>query len=127
MIRGFRGATTVKKNTEEQIVNSTKRLLEKMIKENNIFPENVSHIWFTVTSDLDAAFPAKATRLIDGWQFVPVMCAREIPVPQSLPLCIRIMLTAETEAAQDEVHHVYLNDAVSLRPDLELTKKRDSL
>ncbi|MFD2704444.1 chorismate mutase [Salibacterium lacus] len=124
MIRGVRGATTVKKNTEEQIVSSTKRLLEKMIKENNISSEKVSHIWFTVTEDLDAAFPAKATRLIDGWQFVPVMCAREIPVPDSLPLCIRVMMTAETEAVQQEVNHVYLNDAVSLRPDLELTKRK---
>ncbi|RSL33460.1 chorismate mutase [Salibacterium salarium] len=127
MIRGFRGATTVKKNTEEQIVNSTKRLLEKIINENQISPEDVSHIWFTVTTDIDAAFPAKATRLIDNWQFVPVMCAQEIPVPDSLPLCIRIMLTAETNKKQEEVRHVYLNDAVSLRPDLELTKKRDTM
>ncbi|SFP41816.1 chorismate mutase [Salibacterium halotolerans] len=126
MIRGVRGATTVKKNTEEQIVSSTKRLLEKMIRENDIFPEQVSHIWFTVTDDLDAAFPAKATRLIEGWQFVPVMCAREIPVPESLPLCIRVMLTAETKVMQENVNHVYLNDAVSLRPDLELTKRKDS-
>ncbi|RSL33810.1 chorismate mutase [Salibacterium salarium] len=127
MIRGFRGATTVKKNTEEQIVSSTKRLLEKMINENSISPVDVSHIWFTTTTDLDAAFPAKATRLIDDWQFVPVMCAQEIPVPGSLPLCIRVMLTAQTDVSQEEIHHVYLNDAISLRPDLELTKKKKNM
>ncbi|MDQ0299436.1 chorismate mutase [Salibacterium salarium] len=127
MIRGFRGATTVKKNTEEQIVSSTKRLLEKMINENNISSADVSHIWFTTTTDLDAAFPAKATRLLDDWQFVPVMCAQEVPVPGSLPLCIRVMLTAQTDVSQEEIHHVYLNDAVSLRPDLELTKKKKNM
>ncbi|SDH40797.1 chorismate mutase [Alteribacillus bidgolensis] len=124
MIRGVRGAITIDNNTEEDIVHSTKVLLEEMINENELKPEFVSHIWFTTTSDIDAAFPAKATRLFDGWQWVPVMCAQEINVSNSIPLCIRIMLTAELDTAQEDVQHIYLREAKQLRPDLELTKKK---
>ena len=124
MIRGIRGATTIEKDQEEEVVQATKELLDKMISANDLDPEKVSHIWFTVTSDIQSAFPAKAARLIDGWEFVPVMCAQEIPVPGSLPLCVRIMLSAELDKSQKDVQHVYLNEAVRLRPDLGLTNKK---
>ncbi|SDH07562.1 chorismate mutase [Alteribacillus persepolensis] len=123
MIRGVRGAITIHENTEEDIVKSTKLLLEEMISQNDLEPEYVSHIWFTATSDIDAVFPAKAVRSLEGWQFVPVMCAKEIDVKNSLPKCIRIMLQAEIDKAQKDVQHVYLRDAKQLRPDLVLTKK----
>ncbi|MFB4163415.1 chorismate mutase [Alteribacillus sp. JSM 102045] len=124
MIRGVRGAITIDKNQQDDIVTSTKKLLEEMIAANKLVPENVSQIWFTVTSDINAAFPAKAIRLLEGWEFVPVMCAQEIPVPGSLPLCIRIMLSAEINTKQEDVQHIYLRNAKELRPDLELTKKK---
>ncbi|WP_252311802.1 chorismate mutase [Sinobaca sp. H24] len=125
MIRGLRGATTVEQNDAEVIAQETEALLGQMIEKNDISPEQVAHVWFTVTEDIDAAFPAKAARQFKGWEYVPVMCAREIPVPGSLEKCIRIMLTADTKKAQNEMHHVYLNKAVVLRPDLELTDTKE--
>lgn len=126
MIRGVRGATTVKENRAEEIWEETGRVLEEMIAENHITADQVSHIWFTVTSDLDAAFPAKAAREIPGWEFVPVMCAQEIPVPGSLERCIRVMMTADVNVPAKDVQHIFLNEAVALRPDLGLTKQKDS-
>ena len=75
--------------------------------------------------DITAAFPAQALRRLDGWTYVPVMCTREIPVPGSLPRCIRVMMTVATEKQQEEICHVYLKGAVVLRPDLSLTKKTE--
>ncbi|WP_022792265.1 chorismate mutase [Marinococcus halotolerans] len=126
MIRGVRGATTVKENRAEEIWEETGRVLKEMIAENHITADQVSHIWFTVTSDLDAAFPAKAAREISGWEFVPVMCAQEIPVPGSLERCIRVMMTADVNVPAKDVQHIFLNEAVALRPDLGLTKQKDS-
>lgn len=118
MIRGVRGAITVNENDANEMVESTKSLLEEMIKLNDIVPENVAQVLMSVTNDLDAVFPAKAMRLLDGWNYVPVMCMSEIPVVNSLQKCIRIMMTIETDKRQDQIEHVYLKDAVVLRPDL---------
>ncbi len=118
MMRGFRGATTVLKNDEKEIVQETKELVEEMILVNQIESSAISHVLFSVTNDLNATFPAKVSRLIDGWKYVPVMCMREIDVPNSLKKCIRVMLLAETELSQNEVQHIFLNKAVQLRPDL---------
>ncbi|MFV8828369.1 chorismate mutase [Alkalihalobacterium sp. APHAB7] len=126
MIRGIRGATTVEVNEEEVILDATEKLLETMIIKNGIKSEDVAQIVVTVTQDLNATFPAKALRRFEGWKFVPIMCALEIPVPNSLPMCIRVMITAETDVPQSEVEHIYLENAISLRPDLQLTNKEDS-
>ncbi|WP_209122596.1 chorismate mutase [Alkalihalobacillus sp. BA299] len=126
MIRGIRGATTVEVNEEEVILDATEKLLEEMITKNQIEPEGVAQIIVTVTHDLTATFPAKALRRFEGWKFVPIMCALEIPVPNSLPKCIRIMITADTDIPQAEVEHIYLGKAVMLRPDLQLTNNEDS-
>ncbi|ANB56572.1 chorismate mutase [Anoxybacillus sp. B7M1] len=125
MIRGIRGATTVTSNDAEEIVDATEELLRHMIQANGIKASDVVSVLISVTDDLTAAFPAQALRRIEGWTYVPVMCTREIPVPGSLPGCIRIMMTAQTAKAQDEVIHIYLRNAVQLRPDLSLTKKTD--
>lgn len=126
MIRGIRGATTVTQNEEQEILTMTEQLVAEMIKENKIEPSNVSHVLITVTQDLTATFPAKVLRKFAGWKYVPVMCALEIPVENSLERCIRIMMTVETAAKQEDIHHVYLNEAVKLRPDLQLTKDESS-
>lgn len=123
MMRGFRGATTVKENDEAEILEETEKLVKMMVEKNDIKPEQISHVFFSVTEDLNATFPAKVSRRISGWKYVPVMCMREIDVPGSLEKCIRVMLVAETELKQDEVEHVFLNDAVKLRPDLMNGKK----
>lgn len=118
MIRGVRGATTVINNQEDEIILATKKLLTEMISKNEINPENVASIFISVTDDINAAFPAKALRLFTGWSYVPVMCMREILVPQSLESCIRVMIHINTSKSQKEIHHVYLEGAIQLRPDL---------
>jgi len=118
MIRGARGATTVSANTEEAIITATKELMAKLIEVNNIAPDSVASAFVSTTEDIDAAFPAKALRQFKGWTYVPVMCMREMPVPNSLKMCVRIMLHVNTNLAQEEIVHVYLREAKVLRPDL---------
>ncbi|MCG7406457.1 chorismate mutase [Paenibacillus sp. ACRRX] len=118
LVRGIRGATTVTTNDADEILLATTELLNKIVQENKIDPEHISHVWITMTQDLDATFPARAVRTIPGWELVPIMCSLEIPVAGSLPMCIRIMLNVNTDKAQAEIHHVYLNEAAKLRPDL---------
>ncbi|ANA82044.1 chorismate mutase [Paenibacillus vortex V453] len=118
MNRGIRGATTVTRNDEQEIVQETLRLLEEMVRRNELQPEYISNIWITMTQDLDAAFPAKAIRQLEGWDLVPLMCSVEIPVQGSLPRCIRFMVQVNTDKSQSEIKHVYLNEAKRLRPDL---------
>src|SRR5690625_3196248 len=96
----------------------TEKLVIQMIEKNNIQPEDVSHVLFSVTDDLNASFPAKVARQLPGWTHVPVMCMREIDVPNSLERCIRVMMVAKTNLKQDEINHIFLNEAIKLRPDL---------
>lgn len=84
MIRGVRGAITVKEDNDGEIVSATERLLRQMIQENQISSNDVASIFISVTEDVSATFPAKAVRLIEGWTYVPVMCMTEIPVPSGL-------------------------------------------
>ncbi len=112
--RGIRGATTVEHNESEAILAATKELLQLMIERNDLHVEDIASVIFTVTEDLDADFPAAAARAM-GWTEVPLMCAREIPVPNSLGKCIRIMLHVNTMRSAAEIRHVYIREAVNLR------------
>ncbi len=112
--RGIRGATTVERNESEEILAATKELLQLMVERNNLRLEDIASAIFTVTEDLDAAFPAAAARAM-GWMEVPLMDAREIPVPNSLGKCIRVMLHVNTMRNAAEIRHVYIRGAVNLR------------
>lgn len=117
-IRGIRGATTVSADQPELILQATRELLEEILQENRgMHPEDVASAIFTVTEDLASTFPAQAAREM-GWSLVPMLCAREIPVPGSLSRVIRVLVHWNTDLPQDEITHVYLRDAVKLRPDL---------
>jgi chorismate mutase len=118
LIRGMRGAITVNQNTEEAIITATEELLEKIIEENHIQPELVASVFISTTEDINAVFPAKALRKFEGWTYVPVMCMQEMPVPNSLKMCVRIMMHVNTTQSQEEINHVYLKGAKVLRPDL---------
>lgn len=118
MIRGIRGAITVSADQPEEILLETKKLVTEMAKENRIDPDAVASVIISTTTDISSAFPAKAVRTLENWTYVPVMCTHEMDVPGSLPLCIRVMMHVNTEVAQKEIQHIYLNDAVKLRPDL---------
>jgi chorismate mutase len=117
-IRGIRGATTVTADEPDLILQATRELLEEILEENEgMYPEDVASAIFTVTDDLVSTFPAQGARQM-GWGRVPMLCAREIPVPDSLPRVIRVLVHWNTETPQSEITHVYLRDAVKLRPDL---------
>ena len=117
-IRGIRGATTVTADEPERILEATRELLEAILDANvDMKPEDVASAIFTVTDDLASTFPAQGARQM-GWGLVPMMCAREIPVPGSLPRVIRVLVHWNTELPQNKITHVYLRDAVKLRPDL---------
>lgn len=117
-IRGVRGATTVAADEPDLILQATRELLEEILAENeDMKPEDIASAIFTVTDDLASTFPAQAARQM-GWSLVPMLCAREIPVPGSLRRVIRVLVHWNTEIPQSGVTHIYLNDAVKLRPDL---------
>ena len=117
-IRGIRGATTVTADQPDLILQATRELLEAILEENQgMQPADVASAIFTVTDDLRSTFPAQAARQM-GWELVPMLCAREIPVPDSLARVIRVLVHWNTEILQSEVRHVYLRDAVKLGPDL---------
>ena len=113
----LRGATTVDKNDAQAILGATEWLIREIMRRNAIVPDDVVSCIFTMTHDLDAEFPAVAARNI-GFDQVPLMCAREVPVPGSLPMVIRVMMhyySGESHTPQ----HVYLGEARNLRTDIE--------
>jgi chorismate mutase len=117
-IRGIRGAITVAADEPDLVLQATRELLEEILAENaGMQPDDIASAIFTVTDDLTSTFPAQAARQM-GWDMVPMLCAREIPVPSSLPRVIRLLVHWNTEVPQSEIKHVYLRDAVKLRPDL---------
>jgi chorismate mutase len=115
--RGVRGATTVEANTREEILTGTRQLLALMIRLNGIEGEDVASAVFSLTRDLDAEFPALAARQL-GWLDVPLLCTYEVDVPGSLRHCVRVLLHWNTDQPQQDIRHVYIKEAVKLRPDL---------
>jgi chorismate mutase len=116
-VRAIRGAITVESNTREAILQATGELLGAIMGANEFTPSDIVSAIFTMTADLDAVFPAEAARDI-GWNLVPLLCTREIDVPGSLASCIRVMVHVETPRSRAAIQHVYLREAVRLRPDL---------
>lgn len=118
VVRGIRGANCVAADEPEQILAATRELLETICQVNEITDfTGICSAIFTTTSDLTSTFPAEAARSM-GMELVPLLCATEIPVPGSMPRCIRILLHVNTEKPQDQIRHVYLGEAKKLRPDM---------
>src|SRR5262245_6376835 len=115
-LQGIRGATTVSRNDATEILEATDELLRMLIEANSITPDDIVSGLFTVTRDLDAAFPARAAEIY-GWNIVALLHATEIPVPGSLPMCIRLLVHAYTPRSRAEIKHCYLRGATVLRPD----------
>jgi chorismate mutase len=117
-IHGIRGATTVTADEPGLILEATHELIDSTLASNpGLKTEDMGSVIFTVTEDLVSAFPAQAAREM-GWDRVPMVCAREIPVKGSLPLCVRVLIHWNTDNTQNEINHVYLRGAINLRPDL---------
>ena len=117
MVRGIRGATTVERDDAEAILSATEELIREIVAANELDPADVASALFTVTPDLHAEFPAAAARRM-GWTMVPLLNFTEIGVPGRLECCIRVLVHVNTTRTQNEMVHVYLREAVSLRPDL---------
>lgn len=117
MARAVRGAITVAHNDKAEILAATEELLAAVIAENGIAQEDMVSIIFTLTPDLNAVFPAVAARQM-GITNVPLMCMSEIPVAGALERCVRVLLEFNTEKQLEDIRHIYLRDAVKLRPDL---------
>lgn len=117
-VRGIRGAITVEENSKKHILTGTKELLLALQKENNFKPSDIVSIFFSVTPDLNAIFPATAAREL-GWDKVPLFDMQEIPVVGSLPKCIRILILINCAKSQEEIKHCYLKGALILRQDLK--------
>ncbi len=114
--RGVRGATTVAANTSEAILEAARELLSMIVEANGIQPEDIASIFFTTTADLNAEYPALAARQL-GWVDVALMCSHEMAVPNGLKSCLRVLIHWNTDRRLDEIQHVYIRGAVSLRPD----------
>jgi chorismate mutase len=115
-MQGIRGATTVARNDASEILAATDELLQALIQANDLEPDDIVSALFTVTRDLDAAFPARAAEEY-GWNIVALLHGTEIPVPGSLPRCIRLLVHAYTNRTRGEIKHCYLRGATVLRPD----------
>jgi chorismate mutase len=116
-VRGIRGAVQAQADTPEAILHAARQLLLALIEANpSLSPGDIASVFFTVTEDLSAVYPAQSAREM-GWVSVPLMCAREIPVPGSLPRCIRILIHWNTDLAQEDIRPVYLGGASRLRPE----------
>ncbi len=116
-MRALRGATTVDADTTEQIEERIIALLTEMFERNEIHHDDLISIVFTATSDIHSAFPAAAARVF-GLGDVPLLCAQELQIVEGTPLCLRVLIHLNTERGRDELHHIYLEGAQSLRDDL---------
>ncbi len=117
MVRGLRGATTVDADTAAQVTERSQELMREIMTRNELVEDDIVSALFTTTADVTSIFPATAIREV-GFGAVPLLCAAEIPVPGSMPHCIRVLLHVHTTKSKDEIHHVYLHGAQVLRDDL---------
>ena len=115
--RGVRGATIATANQADAILAATRELLLAIRNANpSMRTEDLASILFTVSDELDAVYPAQAAHQLE-WSGVPLICAREIPVPGGLPNCVRVLVHWNTNLPQGKIRHIYLKDAAKLRPD----------
>lgn len=116
-VRAIRGAITVPRDEPDAIREAVLELLQEVRRENRFVDSEVISAIFTVTPDLTAAFPAETARRA-GWDHVPLLCMQEIAVPGGMPRCLRLLIHVQRDWQAATPRHVYLRDAVTLRPDL---------
>jgi len=121
--RGIRGATTAEANTRDAILEATRDMLIRLIEANGLHVEDIASVIFSTTADLTAEFPAVAAREL-GWLDTALFCTHEMAVPGSLPRCIRVLIHWNTTRRADEIVHVYVRDASTLRPERAALARR---
>lgn len=126
-VRGIRGATTVTENTAAAMATAINELLDEIEAHNLFKPEDIVCVFFTVTADLDAMFPAAAARKRPGWNHVPLIDLQQMHVAGSLERCIRVLVQVNTLLPHSAITHCYLRQARTLRPDLDIHLSSQSL
>ena len=116
-VLALRGAITLERDERDHLVERVQRLLNEMLARNDVAHDDLISILFTATPDVHSAFPAAAAREM-GLGDVPLICAQELDIEGAMPLCVRVMMHLSTDRRRDELRHVYLEDARSLRDDL---------
>ncbi len=117
-----RGATTVIHNNKDEILKATDAMLREIILKNDVNIDEIMAIFFTMTKDLDEVYPAVSARNL-GITNASLMCYNELDIKNSLKKCIRVMVQFYSEKKQNEINHIYLNEARKLRPDLVKEEK----
>lgn len=120
MIKAVRGATCVKKDRPDLIIENTVSLIQLLVSKNKIEEKDIVSIMFTLTKDLKSYNPAAALRTI-GFENVPLFCSQEAYVKGSLKKVIRVIITLNTDS-DEKLIPIYINGAERLRPDLVCTK-----
>lgn len=121
-VRAIRGATTAPANTVESMREAVTELLDEIEAHNQLDPEEIISVTFTVTRDLNAVFPAAIARQRPCWENVPLLDLQQMDVPGSLQRCIRVLIHVNTLKPQREIYHPYLRQAKDLRPDWGLAQ-----
>jgi chorismate mutase len=116
-VRGIRGAIDVSRDDGNEILSSTRKLLEAMVAANRVKPEDVATAIFSLTPDLKSQFPAIAARQL-GWTAVPLLCCAELDIPGAMERVVRILLLVNTRTPASKIRHQYLGNTHRLRPDL---------
>ena len=116
-VLALRGAITLERDDRDHLLERVERLLTEMIERNSLSSEDLISILFTATPDIHSVFPAVAARQM-GLGDVPLICAQELSIDDSMPLCVRVLMHTNTELTRSELRHVYLEEARTLRDDL---------
>ena len=112
----LRGATTCANNSVESITSAVEELLVELVSRNNLIPDQIISITFSVTSDLDACFPASIARKNTGWEKIALLDCQQMFVKDDLPKCIRLL--AYVSLPNEQIpKNPYLGKAKNLRPD----------
>ena len=119
-VRGIRGAITVPENTTKAITNAVNELIDEIEAHNKFRSEDIVSVFFTITTDINAIFPAAVARKRPGWNYVPLIDLQQMHVRGSLKRCIRILIQINTSVPQSAIVHRYLGHARDLRPDLNI-------
>jgi chorismate mutase len=116
-VLALRGAITLERDDRDHLLERVERLLTEMIERNSLSSDDLISILFTATPDIHSVFPAVAARQM-GLGDVPLICAQELSIVDSMPLCVRVLMHTNTELTRSELRHVYLEEARTLRDDL---------
>ncbi len=116
-VRALRGATTIDSDESEQVLERVEALFAEIFERNGLDHDDLISVVLTATPDVHSMFPATAARSF-GLGDVPLLCAQELDIEGATPLCIRILIHVNTARSREELHHVYLEGARSLRDDL---------